>query len=341
MTHNCIDDPHNEQDILNGNYEVFEKAYDWYAYGARTRLMPGGAVAIVATRWAQADLAGRLIQDMVRKPDGDQWDLVEFPALFPVEGVPDSAPDVEKWASLWPAQWSTESLLQTRENMPPFQWQAQYMQDPTAEEAAIIKREWWRKWEKDEPPACEYIIMSLDAAAEKNNRADFTALTTWGVFYRDSPETGKSTANIILLNCIKKRLEFPELKRLAHDEYMFWKPDWFVIEKKSSGTPLYQELRTGGIPVQAYTPHRGTGDKFARLNSVADIFASGMVWYPPGRRWAEEAVDEICSFPAAPNDDIVDTAIMALMRFRNSGFIVLSTDYFDDDDFVPVRANYY
>lgn len=342
MTHNCIDDPHNEQDVLNGNYEVFDKAYDWYAFGARTRLMPGGRVAIVATRWAVNDLIGRVVQDMVRNPESDQWDVVEFPAVLEVEDK-DAAPDAEtktKTVSLWPEQWSLESLLRTKASMPPFQWNAQYMQNPTSAEAAIIKKDWWQKWEKDDPPTCDYIIMSLDAAAEKNNRADFTALTTWGIFYRDN-DKGEKTANIILLNSLKERWEFPTLKKRAYEEYKEWEPDWFVIERKSAGTQLYQEMRHAGVPVQEFTPHRGSGDKTARLNAVSDIFASGLVWYPAGRRWAEEVVDEVCGFPAMPNDDLVDSTVMALMKFRLGGFIRLPSDRYDDEPFYARKAAYY
>jgi predicted phage terminase large subunit-like protein len=337
-----IDDPHNEQDVLNGNFEVFEKAYEWYAYGARTRLMPGAAVAVVATRWAEQDLIGKLQKDMIRNPEADQWDVVEFPALFERADAPADAPDEDKYTALWPEQWPVDSLLRTKASMPGFQWAAQYLQQPTSREASIIKREWWQEWDGDNPPQCEYIIMSLDAAAEKNNRADFTALTTWGVFYMDSPETGRPEANIILLNSIKERLEFPELKRLAWQEYSDWQPDWFVVEKKSAGTALYQEMRRAGIPVQEITPTRASGDKVARLNAVSDIFASGMVWYPLGRRWAEEVVDEVCGFPAMPHDDLVDSTIYALMRFRDGGFIRLPTDSWEDEhDYQPVRAAYY
>ena len=295
------------------------------------------------TRWAENDLIGKLQQDMVRNPESDQWEVVEFPALFERADAPPDAEEKEKYTALWPEQWPVESLLRTKASMPGFQWSAQYLQQPTSRDAAIIKRDWWSVWEKDNPPAVEYIIMSLDAAAEKNNRADFSALTTWGVFYRDSEETGKSAANIILLNSIKERMEFPELKRRAYEEYKFWEPDWFVVEKKSAGTALYQEFRRAGIPVQEITPTRASGDKIARLNSVSDIFASGMVWYPAGRRWAEEVVDEVCGFPAMPHDDLVDSTVYALMRFRTGGFIALPSDRWDEDDdrFEPVRAAYY
>jgi predicted phage terminase large subunit-like protein len=256
------------------------------------------------TRWAQGDLTGRVVQDMVRNPESDQWEVVEFPAIFDKTEVnPDTGESTTTQVSLWPEQWSLESLLRTKASMPPFQWNAQYMQTPTSAEATIIKRDWWQKWEHDDPPTCDYVIMSLDAAAEKNNRADFTALTTWGVFEK-AGEDGEPQNHIILLNSIKERWEFPTLKRRVYEEYKKWSPDWLVVEKKSAGTALYQEMRAGGVPVQEYTPHRGSGDKTMRLNSVSDIFASGFVWYPAGRRWAEEVVDEVCGFPTMPHDDL-------------------------------------
>jgi predicted phage terminase large subunit-like protein len=313
-----IDDPHSEQDVINGNFEVFDKAYEWFTYGARTRLMPGGRVAIIQTRWHMDDLTGRVTSDMAKNDMADQYEVVEFPAILELEDKK-THKKVEK--PLWPEFFDMEALNRTKASMPVFQWNAQYQQKPTAEEAAIIKREWWQDWTKDNPPPCEYIIMSLDAAAETHNRADFTALTTWGVFYNEEV----NEYHIILLNSIKDRFEFPELKRLAMEEYDEWEPDSFIVEKKSAGTALYQEMRRMGIPVQEFTPHRGSGDKVARLNSVSDIVSSGMVWVPR-TRWAEEVVEEVAAFPFASHDDLVDSMVMALMRFRQGGFIRLPTD---------------
>ena len=255
--------------------------------------------------------------------------MFEFPAILTVPTKNEDGEETVIEKALWPEKFDLDALERTKASMPSFQWNAQYMQSPTSEEAAIVKREWWKLWEKDSPPACEYIIMSLDAAAEKHNRADFTALTTWGVFKDDHLTDGAS--HIILLNSIKVRVEFPELKDLAYREWKDWQPDSFIVEKKSAGTQLYQELRRSGIPVQEFTPGRNTGDKIARLNAVADIIRSGMVWVPAGMRWAEELVEECVAFPFGSNDDLVDCTSMALARFRNGGFITLPGDFKDDE----------
>lgn len=328
-----VDDPHSEQDILNGNYEIFDKAYEWFAFGARTRLMPGGRVAIVHTRWHLDDLTGRVIRDMTRNPAADQYDVVEFPAILEVEDA-DTGDIVEK--PLWPEFFDLEALLRTKASMPLYQWNAQYQQNPTAEEAAIVKREWWQWWREEDPPPCEYIIMSLDAAAETHNRADFTSLTTWGVFHNSEVDE----YHIILLNSICDRYEFPELKRMVMEEYQYWEPDSLIVEKKSAGTALYQEMRRTGIPVQEYTPHRGTGDKTARLNSVSDIVSSRMVWVPQ-TRWAEELVEEVAAFPFGSHDDKVDSTVMALMRFRQGGFIRLPTDEPEETQYFKRRTGGY
>lgn len=326
-----IDDPVSEQEARSGNPAVYDTVYEWYQGGPRQRLQPGGSIVVLATRWDKRDLSGRLIDDMIHKPDGDEWEIVNLPAILD-NGEP-----------LWPDFWPLEELLRTKASMDPRYWQAQYMQNPISEEGAIVKREWWKKWDKPDPPPCDYIIAALDAAAEKNNSADHSAIVIMGVFEHPN-EQGEMVNNLILLECIRERLEFPELKDRAYKMYKEWKPDSFIVEKKSAGTQLYQEFRRGGIPVQEFTPTRATGDKTVRLNAVADIVRSGLVWYPAGMRWATDLIDEVAGFPSYGSDDRVDCVSMILARFRNGGFIRLpgsDRDYDDENDYMPARRAYY
>jgi predicted phage terminase large subunit-like protein len=302
-----IDDPHSEQEAKQGRSDVFMPAWEWFQSGPIQRLMPGGAIIIVMTRWSKLDLTGQVIDHMTRNDDADEWEVVEFPAIL------NDKP-------LWPDFWPIEELLAKKAGMDPRYWQAQYMQEPTSEEGALIKREWWQIWEKDDPPRCDFTIMSLDAAQETNNRADYNALTTWGVFFNE--ET--NSHNIILLNAIKKRLEFPELKELVLEEYKEWEPDAFIVEKKSNGSALYQEMRRMGVPIGEFTPGRGQ-DKISRVNAVSTLFSGGIVW-APDRRWAREVIEECNDFPAGRNDDLVDSTTLALLRFRQGGFVKLPSD---------------
>jgi predicted phage terminase large subunit-like protein len=308
-----IDDPHSEQEAKTGRPDVFLPAWEWFQSGPLQRLMPGGAIIIVMTRWSKLDLTGMIVQQTERNEDVDAWEVVEFPAIK------------DDGEALWPEFWPVEELLSKKAALDIRYWNAQYMQKPTSQEGALIKREWWKLWENETPPSCEFIIMSLDAAQETNNRADYNALTTWGVFFNE--ETNNFA--IILLNAIKKRLEYPDLKKLVLEEYKEWEPDSFMVEKKSAGAALYQEMRRMGIPVQEFTPGKGQ-DKIARVNAVSALFEGGVV-YAPDRRWAKEVIEECNDFPSGTNDDLVDSTTLALLRFRQGGFIRLPTDEPEDN----------
>ena len=317
-----IDDPHSEQEatMAASNPEIYDKVYEYYTSGPRQRLQPGGAIVIVMTRWAARDLTGQVLKAAAM--GADNWEVIEFPAILP-SGNP-----------LWPEFWRKEELEAVKKTIPNSKWQAQYQQNPIGNESAIVKRDWWKWWEEDSPPDCDYILQTWDTAFEKNNRADYSAGTTWGIF---NYHKDYNQPNIILLNTYKKRVEYPELKRDVLNEYKMFDPDGVLIEKKASGAPLIYDLRAMGIPVQDYTPSKGQ-DKIARLNAVSDIIASGKVWVPR-TRWAEELVDEIAAFPSGDHDDLVDATTLALMRFRQGGFLRLPIDEPEDIQWFRGRRN--
>jgi predicted phage terminase large subunit-like protein len=291
--------------------------------------MPGGAIIVIMTRWSLLDLTGRLIDYQIKNPDTVPWEIVELPAIL------DAGTDHEK--SLWPAQWSLEALNNTKQSIDPRYWNAQYMQNPTSDMSALVSRKDWKVWEADDPPPCEYIIQSWDTAFETKNNSDYSACTTWGVFYNNED---RGSPNVILLDAFKDRMTFPELKEIALKHYKEWQPDAFIVEKKAAGAPLIQELRLIGIPVQEFSPSRGN-DKMVRLNAVADLFTSGKVW-APDTRWAREVIEEIASFPVGEHDDFVDTTTQALLRYRQGGFISLETDEKDELTYkYRRRAAYY
>ena len=307
-----IDDPHSEQEaaLAASNPEIYDKVYEWYSSGPRQRLQPGGSIAIIMTRWSKRDLVGQVLKAEGQR-GGEAWEVIEFPAILP-SGKP-----------LWPEFWPIKELEALKTELPNSKWQSQYQQNPTSESSAIIKREWWKVWEEEDPPRCDFTLMAWDTAFEATNRADYSAMTLWGVFEHPD-DTGVYQTNIILLNAFRDRMEFPKLKKEAINQYKEWEPDSVIIEKKASGAPLIYELRAMGMPVQEFTPVRGN-DKITRLNAVSDLFASGRVW-APGTNWAEEVIDEVASFPSGEHDDYVDTVSLALMRFRKGGFIRTNLD---------------
>jgi predicted phage terminase large subunit-like protein len=324
------DDPLSEQDIKAGNTNSLDTVYEWFSAGLRTRLMPDGKICVLHTRWHQRDLIGRLLKDSAMNEGGDNYEAFEFPAILN-EGT-------ENEKSIWPEQWTLESLQQTRASMHHIMWQwyAQYQQNPTAAEAAIIKRDWIRWWTKDSPPPIDFLVQAFDTALTTKQRSDFSVCHTWGTFTNEDD----GTQNVILLNKVKGKYEFPELKVMAHEQFAEWQPDSVIVEAKASGQPLIDEMRRSGIFVQDFSPGKGQ-DKIARLNAVADMFASGHVWFPE-TAWAAQTVEEILAFPAGEHDDEVDTMTLALQRIRKGGLLRLTTDREDNQDFQRARrAAYY
>ena len=316
-----IDDPHSEQDAMSEG--AFDQAYEWYTSGPRQRLQPGGSIIIVMTRWGKKDLTGRLIAAQGGDIMADKWEVVEFPAILPSD------------KPLWPEFWNKDALLSIKGSLPVGKWNAQWQQTPTTSESAIVKREWWQMWEKEDIPPCKYILQAYDTAFSKKESADYSAITTWGVF---QPEEG-GPDHIILLDAQRDRWNFPELKNKAYEEYEYWEPDMVIIEAKATGTPLIDELRLRGIPALGFSPGKGK-DKITRMHMVAPLFEAGVVWAPEDKKFADEVIEEVVSFPNGDYDDFCDSMTLALMRFRQGGFVSLDGEDDEEDTYRPKREYY-
>jgi predicted phage terminase large subunit-like protein len=273
------------------------------------------------TRWSVKDLTGKLLEAQGKDDMTDKWEVVEFPAIIN---------DKPMWGNFW----SMKGLLGVKASIPLTKWQAQWMQAPTSEEGAIIKREWWQTWEKNEIPHLNYIIQSYDTAFSAKETADYSAITTWGIFEPDD-DTGTS---LILLDAKKGRWNFPELKKKALEEYKYWEPEMIIVEAKASGMPLTHELQKMGIPVLNFTPSKGN-DKHSRVNSVAPLFESGKIW-APDEKFAEEVIEECAAFPFGDNDDYVDSTTQALMKYRQGYYVELKDDYVEESVHVENREYY-
>jgi predicted phage terminase large subunit-like protein len=232
--------------------------------------------------------------------------------------------------------------LSIKASLPLGKWTAQWQQQPTSEGSSIIRREWWRKWEKEKIPPLKYIIQAYDTAFSKKETADYSAITTWGIF--EPQEGGRD--NIILLDAQRGRWSFPELKEVAFEEHEYWEPDMVIVEAKATGRPLIDELRTRGIPALGFSPGKRAGgggvDKTTRMHMVSPLFEAGLVWAPEDKRFAEDVIEEVSSFPNGDHDDFCDSMTLALIRFRQGGFVLIHDEEQPDfADQVPRKREYY
>jgi predicted phage terminase large subunit-like protein len=347
-----VDDPISEQTAWSK--AARNQINNWYPGGLRSRLTPSGRLAIIQTRWHEEDLTGYLVKQSMENPFADQFRIISIPALNSNESaailqearnklvtagiLPEDYPEMLPGESFFPGTyeaqatkgvdrieycWPTPDLIATKNNMPPFQWDALYMQNPTNQAGNILLAEWWKDWTDDDPPECLFKVQSYDTAFSTRTTADYSAVTTWGIFVNE--ETGKY--DIICLGAQKERLDYPSLRDLFLKKYDEHQPDQVIIEKKASGQSLIQDMRALGLPIYPYNPDR---DKVARAHSVSPIFQSGRIWIPCRKSWASDIINECRQFPSGPHDDYVDTVTQVLIWFRASGWAETDADMTSD-----------
>lgn len=319
---------------------IRDNMWNWYGSDLTTRLKPGGIICVVGTRWHLDDLIGRLLASEKQK-GGDKWKKIILPALA-LENDPLGR---KVGAALWP-EWEDEKALERRRLQPSMtarQWQSLFQQSPVLESGNIIKRNQIQIWNQKDPPKCHYIISSYDTAITGKNKSAFSVCLTFGVF--NEPDTGLPA--VILLSRWRARVDYPELRKMAQrlaqnylDDQMerpvegnvIRKPDDILVESKATGEPLRADLARAGVSTRAFNPGK-YGDKEARLMLCTDIFENGRFWVPgqpPNytmpRRWAEEYVNSLISFPASDSRDDADATSQLILYLKNSGWVKNSLD---------------
>jgi predicted phage terminase large subunit-like protein len=289
-----IDDPIKDREEANS--ETVRKAlHEWYASVAYTRLMPGGAIIIIQTRWHQDDLAGWLLRDH----GSENWDVLSLPAIaeqdegFRKEGE-----------ALWREKFPLPELERIQMAIGGRAWVSMYQQRPAAAEGVIFKREWWQYFSPPLTVAFDQTIQSWDTAFKTGTENDFSVCTTWGVA-RDG---------YYLLHLWRERVEFPELKRVPGSLAQEWKPNAILVEDKASGQSLIQELKLStALPI---IPVKTDRDKQTRAQAVTPLMEAGKVFLPQSAPWVNDYIEEMACFPNGVYDDVVDATTQALNCLR-------------------------
>ena len=351
-------------DLLNEKTAISSTAknavWEWYGPGFYSRKMPrdpktgaGSCILNIQTRWSTDDLAGRLLAQQAINPDADKWEVLSIPAVLDEKSadlltrishdpkyakyLPDANRTFTAGGSFSPRRFPLEDLMRTKHGstMSPRAWAALYQQTPVAEEGGLLRSDWWVKWSDKLPmPRFTYIFQSYDVASETAVHNDFTARTTWGVFRR--PADGVSC--VMVLEYSRFKLDFPDLIENALESYREYKPDRVVVEKASSGIPMYQEFRKRGIPV---SPIRPQGTKYSRADAATILLSQGVVYYPD-RRWAQDLIALCAAFPAGEEDDSVDSAVQGINYARRMMLLETPDDeQADDADMDKTHARSY
>ena len=307
-----IDDPiKNDQEALSDVYR--KRNWDWYRTVARTRLAPGGSIILIMTRWHEQDLAGAVLGNPPEDDEEDQliaednekdaWECVNLPAL-----AEDNDPlGRKKGEALWPERYDAPSIRKSRAVAGPYWRTALYDGRPQPEGGGIIKTGWFGTYDdEDLPKTFTRIVQIWDTAHKEKQQHDRSACLTIGYAIRPR--------RYFLLDLYVARLSFPDLTRAADAQYDKWNPDRVIIEDKSSGISLIQQMRRDSkVPIRAV---KAVDDKVTRAHTVTGIMEVGQVLIPRHASWLADFLQEVASFPTGAHDDIVDVLVHGLRYLK-------------------------
>ena len=308
-----IDDPiKNDAEALSPVYR--KRNWNWYRTVARTRLAPGGSIIIIMTRWHEQDLAGAVLgnppeddeeEDAFLDEDvvPDKWEVINLPALAEENDVLGRKPG----EALWPERYDAPSIKASRAAAGPYWRTALFDGRPQPEGGGIIKTGWFKTYDdEDLPKSWSRVVQIWDTAQKDKQKHDRSACLTIG--YTVKPR------RYFLLDLFVARLIYPDLVRAAEAQYAKWNPDHVIIEDKSSGISLIQQLRRDAhVPIRAI---KAVDDKVTRAHTVTGVMEAGQVLIPRFASWLADFLNEVGNFPTGAHDDIVDVLVHGLRYLK-------------------------
>jgi predicted phage terminase large subunit-like protein len=303
-----IDDPLKPEEALSQSQR--RTTNEWFDHTLYSRLNDkrNGAIVLIMHRLHEDDLAGHVLGQ-------EEWEVVRFPALAEVDEIC----EVETvWGprrstrrpgdALHPAREPPEMLEQIRRTIGEYNFAGQYQQAPSPLGGGLVKAAWFRQYTSSEvPQSFDRVVQSWDTANKASELSDFSVCTSWGI-------KGKQ---VYLIDVLRKRLEYPELKRAVREQYERFRPSVVLIEDKASGTQLVQELTLEGL--YAVTRYKPQFDKVMRMHAQTAMIESGFVRVPEKAPWLAQYLNEMTVFPNGRHDDQVDSTAQMRDWFKDGG----------------------
>lgn len=327
-----LDDPHGAQDAQSD--ALRETAIEWFDQVWSTRLNDPkrDAMVTIMQRLHEGDVSGRIMSL-------GGWEHLCLPAEFDGKRrstvvEKDYDPRKKIGDLLWPTRFGGTELAALKLQLGEYGTAGQLQQIPAPPGGGILKTDHFQLWPTAwELPRFEYIVQSYDGAYDDDATSsnDPCACTVWGIFN----ERGKRGA--MLLDAWDEHLGYPKFRAKVVDEWHSVygkvkdnahkkgrKADVVLVEKKSSGISILQDLRASNIPALPYDP--GKASKKMRAHNVAPVLELNCLYIPesakePGKfvTWARSFVDQVSKFPNAEHDDYVDTFTQCMILLRDQG----------------------
>jgi len=308
-----IDDPVKNAEEARSKL-IRDRNWDWFQSTAYTRLEPDGAIILIMSRWHYDDLAGRCLAE-----SEEHWDVINLPAIA-VEDENYKYVKRKKGEALWQDRFSLKRLLEIKNEIGNYWFNALYQQSPTEEEGNIFKREYFKYFEEEDD---FYVLndvdrkrykkydcitfQTIDLAISEKESADYTVIGTFTV-------TPKK--DLLVLDIYRARIDMPKQRQVIQDLYYKWKPAYIGIENQSYQMALIQELRQMGFPVKEL---KAIGDKTARALSISTRYGAGTVYHKRGASWINNLEEELLQFPHGEHDDQVDVLSYAGLEVVKMG----------------------